>query len=267
MSDAVIGCSLQGVNQDPSGALCASWPGRASTDGSLAPLRHLPGPVHNCRHTSTDEAAAPAGPHQPAPRLDALFSVLTSSSQLPPDLPEVSTTFLGQEGDRSEPTRGPPGQRVSWGPLLRSFCGICSSPGPEDHLGSSGEGAAGSAGGRQVASRAAHPPSSAGEPSSVHGRKGAGERRLKTPAAWARACVRACLQRRLSQEPSPQLFSEGQHGLPGLRPGVPVADAPCGCHLSPPAPWGPPVARPPASQPPMLTVREHSSGEVKCSLL
>lgn len=62
---AVIGCSLQGVNRDPSGALCASWPGRASTDGSLAPLRHLPGPVHNCRHTSTDEAAAPAGPHQP----------------------------------------------------------------------------------------------------------------------------------------------------------------------------------------------------------
>lgn len=43
-----------------------------------------------------------------------------------------------------------------------------------------------------MASRAAHPPSSAGEPSSVHGRKGAGERRLKTPAAWARACVHAC---------------------------------------------------------------------------
>lgn len=142
-------------------------------------------------------------------------------SVLRPDelIPATSRPPRGRDdipGTGGRPQRahpGSPGRRVSWGPFLRSFCSTCSSPGPEDHLGSSGEGAAGSAGGGRVASRAAHPPSSAGEPSSAHRRKGTGDRRLKTPAAWARVCVRAAqaftrtqppaLQRRSTRPPWP----------------------------------------------------------------
>lgn len=204
------------------------------------------------------------GPHQPraltsrAPRLDALFSVLMSSSQPPPDLPRVATVaFLGQEGDIAEPTRGPRAAGVL-GAFLRSFCSTCSSPGPE---GPSrflwGKERQALQEGRSGIQEPTHLPlrARAGRLSSTGGRALA---TAQAPSSVG-ACVRACSAG--FHRTQPPLFSEGQPASLARDQEspwwVPLWLSP-GVLLLP----GDPIRRPTASQPP-CSRQEHSSGEVR----